>query len=279
MKFQIYFDLKNSKLVSKTITVVSKTQKTKQINETWTNPTKPGGQISIALKNINPGFRLIVNDVVYAKFMNDKSIKNVNLVTYGSAWTMNSSSNVDKTGKTKVLKMLPTFYSDLIPINFSKLKGNSKNLKLIAQEFYLLKNQQEDRIPMDTVEKNRITNYEFRESENPQSDLIKIQFQYIPSTPQSQYAIFWKRIKSIWSTSGIILVNRGNLCPNYEIGVTMNGANFYCGDILSHNISYPNFGSVVKFRFQNFAHPLACPVKDPHLKLLGRMPRITEYSF
>uniref|UniRef100_A0AC34G300 Uncharacterized protein n=1 Tax=Panagrolaimus sp. ES5 TaxID=591445 RepID=A0AC34G300_9BILA len=94
MKFQIYFDLKNSKLISKTITVVSKAQKTKQLNETWTNPTKPGGQISIALKNINPGFQLSVNDVVYAKFMNDKTIKNVNLVTYGSTWTMNSTSIV-----------------------------------------------------------------------------------------------------------------------------------------------------------------------------------------
>uniref|UniRef100_A0AC34FUV8 Uncharacterized protein n=1 Tax=Panagrolaimus sp. ES5 TaxID=591445 RepID=A0AC34FUV8_9BILA len=175
--------------------------------------------------------------------------------------------------------MLPTFYSDLIPINFSKLKGNSKNLKLISQEFSLAKNQQEAKIPMDTVNQNRVTNYEFRVSENPQSDLIKMQFQFIPSQPAGQYIIFWKRIKSIWATSGIVFLNMGYLCSSYDIGITLNGVNFYCGDVLAHNISYPNFGSIVKFRFQNGVQPAVCPPKDPHLKLLGRMPRITDYSF
>uniref|UniRef100_A0AC34GQU4 Uncharacterized protein n=1 Tax=Panagrolaimus sp. ES5 TaxID=591445 RepID=A0AC34GQU4_9BILA len=278
MKFQIYFDLKNSKLVSKMITVVSKAQKTKQLNETWTNPT--GGQISIALKNINPGFQLSVNDVVYSKLLNDKSIKNVNLVTYGSNWTMNSASIVDTSGKTNALKMLPTFYSDLVPINFSKLKGNSKNLKLLAQEIDFSTNQQETKMLMNTVNQNRITNYEFRASKNPQSDLVKMQFQYMPSPSNAQYIIFWKRIKSVWSTSGVVFLNKGSICTSYEIGVTLNGVNFYCGDVLAHNISYPNYGSTVKFQIQNDAHPSACPASDPYQRMLFRfLPRITDYSF
>uniref|UniRef100_A0A914Z9I6 Uncharacterized protein n=1 Tax=Panagrolaimus superbus TaxID=310955 RepID=A0A914Z9I6_9BILA len=97
MKFQINFDMKQSKLISKTITLVSAAQKMKQLNETWTNLTKPGGKISISLKNVNPGFQLSVNDVVITKFINDKTIKSVNLVTYGGAWTMNAASIIGKT--------------------------------------------------------------------------------------------------------------------------------------------------------------------------------------
>uniref|UniRef100_A0A914Z7B6 Uncharacterized protein n=1 Tax=Panagrolaimus superbus TaxID=310955 RepID=A0A914Z7B6_9BILA len=162
------------------------------------------------------------------------------------------------------------------------LKGNSKNLKLIAQEFTLLKNEPEFRWSMDTVEKNSMTNYEFRISENPQSDLIKLQFQNMPETPPAaQYVILWKRIKSVWSTAGIVLLNNGYPCPSYDIGVAINGVNFYCGDVKAHNISYPNFGLLVQHRFQNDAHPNACPPKDPFTphRLLGRMPRITDYSF
>uniref|UniRef100_A0AC35F8E2 Galectin n=1 Tax=Panagrolaimus sp. PS1159 TaxID=55785 RepID=A0AC35F8E2_9BILA len=96
MRFFINFDIKHSKLISKTITVVSATQKTKQLNQTWTNPIKVGDKITVILKNNNPKFELSVNNVAINGFLNDNTIKDVTLVTYGGGWKMNGASLIGK---------------------------------------------------------------------------------------------------------------------------------------------------------------------------------------
>uniref|UniRef100_A0AC35EX70 Uncharacterized protein n=1 Tax=Panagrolaimus sp. PS1159 TaxID=55785 RepID=A0AC35EX70_9BILA len=185
----------------------------------------------------------------------------------------------DTKGKIIALKMLPTFYSDIIPINVAKLKGNLDNTKLVAQPYSLIKPEKEDKLFLDTVDPNRMTNYEFRISADPQSDLVKLQFQSLPFLQITEYVILWKRVKSVWSSAGIVFLNNGRKCPDYNIGVASTGVNFYCGKVNAHNISFPNLGYSIKYRMQNSGMPETCAQKNPFDRLLGRMPPITQYSF
>uniref|UniRef100_A0A914QM73 Uncharacterized protein n=1 Tax=Panagrolaimus davidi TaxID=227884 RepID=A0A914QM73_9BILA len=175
--------------------------------------------------------------------------------------------------------MLPTFYSDIIPINVAKLKGNLDNIKLVAQPYSLVKPEKENKLLLDTVDRNRMTNYEFRISADPQSDLVKLQFQSFKFFTNAEYVILWKRVKSVWYSAGIVFLNNGLKCTDYNIGVASTGINFYCGKVNAHNISFPNLGYSINYRIQNFGMPETCAANNPFHRLLGRMPPITQYSF
>uniref|UniRef100_A0AC35EVK8 Uncharacterized protein n=1 Tax=Panagrolaimus sp. PS1159 TaxID=55785 RepID=A0AC35EVK8_9BILA len=275
IRIQINFNLVKSQLLAKSIT--SKTIESK--TSTWINSTKPGGKITITLKKSsnyqltinNQDYQTTLNNVIYNSLYSNSN-KAITLITYGGAWSMAEASLIDSTSKITNLQIVPTFYSNLIQLNVAKIKGTSKSPKLAINEFNWVQTKTQWTMLLPEMASNQMINYEFRKSANPQSDLVKVQYQFLPTLPVSQYIIFWKRLNSVWSTSGVVRLNN---CDEYKIGVMLNSVNFYCDEKNVHNITYLNIANLITKTYQNGAVLTPCSKQDPFHRLLGLMPRIT----